>query len=197
MQATTIAALSGHSTTAPAWRVGRWFNTPQPLTLAGLCGRVVVLHTFQMLCPACVSHALPQASLTRSLFDERDVSVIGLHTVFEHHAVMNVAALETFIHEYRLAFPIGVDEPAIGDPVPLTMRAYGLRGTPSVVVFDRQGAVRLSHFGHLEDMALGGVIGQLIAERPSVAGSMQRTAVQTTTLDSADAGCNDDACVGP
>ena len=194
MQATTTAAPSSHSTTAPAWRVSRWFNTPHPLKLAGLRGRVVVLHTFQMLCPACVSHGLPQASLTRSLFDERDVCVIGLHTVFEHHAVMNAAALEAFILEYRLAFPIGIDAAAAGDAVPLTMRAYGLRGTPSVVVFDRQGAVRLSHFGHLDDMALGGVIGQLIAELPNVAGSIQRTAEQKATLDPAGAGCNDDAC---
>ncbi len=151
---------------APDWHVSRWFNTPQPLTLQALRGRVVVLHSFQMLCPGCVSHGLPQATKTHDLFDRRDVAVVGLHTVFEHHAVMNAAALEVFIHEYRLEFPIGIDEAAPGQAVPLTMQAYGLQGTPSVVVLDRQGQVRLNHFGRVDDMALGALIGQLAAGEP-------------------------------
>ena len=36
---------------APELVVSRWFNTSEPLTLAGLRGRVVMLHAFQMLCP--------------------------------------------------------------------------------------------------------------------------------------------------
>ena len=39
-----------------------------------------------------------------------------------------------------------------------------LQGTPSVVLIDRQGRIRLSHFGVIDDMALGGAIGQLAAE---------------------------------
>jgi len=46
----------------------------------------------------------------------------------------------------------------------MTMRDYGLRGTPSVVVFDRDGRVRLNHFGQIDDLQLGAVIGQLLAE---------------------------------
>ena len=44
---------------APAWQVAAWLNTPAPLALAQLRGRVVLLHAFQMLCPACVGHAVP------------------------------------------------------------------------------------------------------------------------------------------
>ncbi|MDD9994885.1 MAG: TlpA family protein disulfide reductase, partial [Dehalococcoidia bacterium] len=39
----------------------RWFNTDRNVTLAGLLGEVVVIEAFQMLCPMCVSHGLPQA----------------------------------------------------------------------------------------------------------------------------------------
>ena len=46
---------------APPLQVAQWFNTKQPLTLEGLRGRVVVLHAFQMLCPGCVQHAVPQS----------------------------------------------------------------------------------------------------------------------------------------
>ena len=150
---------------APPLRVAEWLNSGEPISLAALRGRVVLLHAFQMLCPACVSHGLPQALKARELFRETDLAVIGLHTVFEHHAVMNASALKVFIAEYRLTFPIGIDEPADTGSIPLTMQAYRLQGTPSLVLIDRAGQVRASHFGIVDDMALGGLIGRLIGEQ--------------------------------
>jgi len=149
---------------APPLNISQWFNTPQAITLESLRGRVVLLHAFQMLCPGCVSHGLPQALKVHRLFAPGDVAVLGVHTVFEHHAVMTAAALQVFMHEYRLDFPIGIDQPDGSQGVPLTMRAYGLRGTPSLVLLDRQGRIRLQHFGSIDDLALGGAIGQLVAE---------------------------------
>lgn len=148
---------------APDWRVSRWFNTDRPLSLQDLRGRIVVLHAFQMLCPGCVLHGLPQAQRVRELFDERDVAVIGLHSVFEHHDVMTPAALEAFIHEYRLEFPIGVDE-ADEQPLPWTMRTYGMRGTPTLVLIDRAGFIRRHSFGREDDLRLGAEIGVLLRE---------------------------------
>ena len=46
---------------APELAVSRWFNTDENPTLAGLRGEVVVIEAFQMLCPGCVSHGIPQA----------------------------------------------------------------------------------------------------------------------------------------
>jgi hypothetical protein len=152
---------------SPPLQVSQWLNSPKPVTLDGLRGRVVVLHTFQMLCPGCVSHGLPQALRIHRLFPQDRVAVIGLHTVFEHHDVMGPQALRVFLDEYRIPFPVGVDQADPGGPLPLTMQAYGLRGTPSVVVFDPQSRVRLSHFGQIDDLQLGAVIGQLLAEMPS------------------------------
>jgi hypothetical protein len=95
------------------------------------------------------------------------VAVIGLHTVFEHHDVTGPEALRVFLDEYWTAFPVGVDQADPRSPVPLTMQAYGLRGTPSVVVFDPQGRVRLNHFGQIDDLQLGALIGQWLAEASS------------------------------
>ncbi|MBE0547295.1 MAG: TlpA family protein disulfide reductase [Rubrivivax sp.] len=149
---------------SPPLQVSQWLNSPQPVTLDGLRGRVVVLHTFQMLCPGCVSHGLPQALRIDRLFPQEQVAVIGLHTVFEHHDVMGPQALRVFLDEYRIPFPVGVDQTDPGSPVPRTMKAYGLRGTPSVVVFDPHGHIQLRHFGQIDDLQLGAVIGQLLAE---------------------------------
>lgn len=151
-------------TMAPPLQVSAWLNTPQPLSLEGLRGRVVVLHAFQMLCPGCVSKGLPQAQQVFETFSPEDVAVIGLHTVFEHHAAMTRVSLEAFVYEYRLHFPIGIDMPAPQGDIPLTMQAYGLRGTPSLVLIDRDGHIRLHEFGHVPDLALGAVIAQLVAQ---------------------------------
>lgn len=149
---------------APAWRISEWMNSRQDITLESLRGSVVVLHAFQMLCPACVSHGIPQAKAIHTAFPPDKVKVIGLHTVFEHHDAMTPVALKAFIHEYRLSFPIGIDEPAAHSPIPATMQAYGLQGTPSLIIIDKSGYVRLHHFGHLDDLRAGAVIGQLIGE---------------------------------
>ena len=151
---------------APEWSVSRWFNTGADApTLASLRGKVVMLHAFQMLCPGCVSHGLPQAMKIHQAFSNQDVQVLGLHTVFEHHAAMAPHALQAFLHEYRIAFPVAVDLASSAGPVPSTMQAYGLRGTPSLVVIDRQGMVRLNHFGMIDDLPLGALLGTLMAEQ--------------------------------
>lgn len=176
---------------SPPLQVSQWLNSPQPVTLDGLRGRVVVLHAFQMLCPGCVSHGLPQALRVHRLFPQEQVAVIGLHTVFEHHNVMGPEALRVFLDEYRVAFPVGVDQAGPGSPVPLTMRAYGLRGTPSVLVFDRQGRIRLNHFGQIDDLQLGAVIGQLLVAAPEQATA--DAAVPVASRNGASA-CADGAC---
>jgi len=149
---------------APEWRVAEWLNSPSPLSQEALRGKVVALHAFQMLCPGCVQHGLPQAQRIHAQFDPSAVAVVGLHTVFEHHEAMTPVALRAFLHEYRIGFPVGVDAPGIGSPVPRTMQAYGLRGTPSLVLIDRAGRLRRHSFGAEEDMAVGAAIAALLAE---------------------------------
>ncbi|MCO5146691.1 MAG: redoxin domain-containing protein [Aquamicrobium sp.] len=151
-------------TPAPELDVIRWFNAAEPLSLAGLRGKVVVLHAFQMLCPGCVGAGLPQAKKIAATFPPDEVAVIGLHTVFEHHEAMTPVSLAAFIHEYRLGFPIAVDRPGGDGPIPHTMAAYGMRGTPSLVLIDRAGMIRRHAFGAEDDMKVGAEIAWLMKE---------------------------------
>lgn len=150
-----------------AWRVDTWFNTAAPLSLEALRGRIVVVLAFQMLCPSCVSHALPLAARVHRQFPHDRVAMIGLHTVFEHHAAMTPTALAAFLHEYRIGFPVGVDRHdsrgRTGDGgIPETMRAYSMRGTPTWLVFDAQGRLRAQWFGDIDALLLGARIGALL-----------------------------------
>ena len=118
---------------------------------------------FQMLCPGCASHGLPQARRVAETFNPDEVVVVGLHTVFEHHEAQGSAALKAFLHEYRITFPVGIDEPD-GAGVPRTMRAYGMQGTPTTLLIDRQGRLRRQVTGHLPDLQLGAEIMALVGE---------------------------------
>ena len=151
---------------APELQTSDWINTLEPITLASLLGKVVVLHSFQMLCPGCVQVGIPQAQKIYEEFDPEKVAVIGLHTVFEHHSVMGKEALEVFVHEYRVRFPIGIDRYGDDDKgLPLTMSAYQMQGTPTLILIDKVGKLRLHKFGHISDLTLGCSIGTLLSER--------------------------------
>lgn len=148
---------------APPIEAERWFNTDRPLALDMFRGKIVVLHAFQMLCPGCVSNAIPQARRLHEIAKSLDdIVVLGIHTVFEHHAAMTPVSLEAFLHEYGLKMPVAVDRPAPVGPIPLTMAAYGFKGTPSTVVIDREGRIVRLTFGAEDDLVLGLVLGSLL-----------------------------------
>jgi peroxiredoxin len=147
----------------PELQISKWIGTKDPITLSSLKGKVVVMVAFQMLCPGCVEHGLPQAKRLRERFTPNEVVVLGLHSVFEHHAVLTPAALEVFMHEYRWPFPVGIDE-ADGDSVPKTMAAYQMQGTPTLLIFDRAGRLRRHYFGRPDDILVASEITAMALE---------------------------------
>ena len=77
---------------------------------------------------------------------------------------MKRLVLEAFLHEYRVTYPVAVDVAVAGIPVPATMRRYGMRGTPTLILINRAGNLRLHEFGCMGDLRLGMMLGQLHAE---------------------------------
>lgn len=148
---------------APGLCVDEWLNAETPVTLAALRGRVVAIEAFQMLCPGCIHHGIPSAQQVARVFRGAPVTVLGLHTVFEHHEAMTPVSLRAFLHEFRVTFPVGVDR-ANGTGLPETMRRYGLRGTPSLLLIDAAGRLRAHHFGQVDAMQVGAEIATLLAE---------------------------------
>lgn len=174
---------------APELMVSQWFNCNEPISLKKLRGKIVVIEAFQMLCPGCVSHGLPQAQKISALFPRDKVAVIGLHTVFEHHNAMTPESLKAFIHEYQLNFPIGVDEAGEND-IPKTMEAYKLRGTPSLIIIDQNGHIRANHFGQVHDIQIGAEIATLLSNNME----FEETNSEPKTLSGA---CDEDGCKPP
>ncbi len=149
--------------------------TAQPVLAPPLAGKPVVQHPRTDLarfpawprCPiACVPDAVPGLCVARPSANGQGTSTLRPRRARSHrsaHGVRaprgdeNAAALELFIHEYRLTIPIGIDEAQVATSIPLTMQSYQLNGTPSLILIDRLGHVRLNHLGHIDDMALDGL----------------------------------------
>ena len=176
---------------APELQITEWINNEGSITLQGLRGKVVVLEAFQMLCLGCVEHGLPRAQSIYETFSSDDVAVLGLHTVFEHHAEMTPVSLKAFAYEYKIRFLIGIDEPGSGG-MPKTMQAYGMRGTPTLILIDPQGCLLSHYFDAVSDLQIGYQIVNLLDKRVA-------SAPQGPDRQEADSrvGCDLDGCPVP
>lgn len=144
--------------------VSKWLNTDQPFSIGKLKGKVIAIHAFQMLCPGCVLHGVPQAQKLFETFNSEHVVVLGLHTVFEHHEAMQEKSLRAFLHEFKVKFPVGIDQPLVGTDIPQTMNLYQMRGTPTWIIIDKEGELKIHSFGQMDDLLLGAEIARLAIE---------------------------------
>lgn len=142
--------------------VAAWANS-EPINLGDLRGRVVMVEAFQMLCPGCVSRGIPQAQRVQRAFKPELVTVLGLHSVFEHHDVMTPVALDAFLHEYQITFPVAIDRPIENQRIPATMARYELQGTPTTLLVGRDGRIHHIFFGGVDDLQLGAILGRMSA----------------------------------
>lgn len=142
--------------------VDGWANS-EPVDLAELRGQVVMVEVFQMLCPGCVSRGIPQAQRVQRAFNTDLVKVIGLHSVFEHHEAMTPVALNAFLHEYGITFPVAIDRQRDGQRIPATMARYEFQGTPTTLLIGKDGRIKHRFFGGIEDLQLGAILGQMVA----------------------------------
>jgi thiol-disulfide isomerase/thioredoxin len=121
-------------------RVNPWFNTPdgEPLTLAALRDRVVLLDFWTFACVSC-QRTLP---FLRRMHDRYspDLTVVGVHTpefAFER-SVQNV---EHAVREHGLEYPVGLDNDFVA------WNAYGNRYWPTMYLIDRAGQIRHTQIG--------------------------------------------------
>ena len=88
---------------APPLKAVAWLNIDEPLTLERLRGRIVLLHVFQMRCAACTELATPQAQRVHEYFESGNLTVLGLHSVFENHEAQTPDVLTAVAPDAALA----------------------------------------------------------------------------------------------
>jgi peroxiredoxin len=148
---------------APEIAASAWLNTPEPLSLEQLKGRVVALYAFQSRCQGCLQAALPQARSLWTAFSRADLEVIGLHCPFESASRLDRAALEALLAEEGIEFPVALDADGASYQ-PETFSRYSMQGTPTLVLIARNGKRRLQSLGHVDDEQVRQAVQELIGE---------------------------------
>src|SRR5713226_3346666 len=111
--------------------------TQKPIALRDYRGQVVVLHFWATWCPPCVEEA-PSLEDFSSRMRKEQVAVIGVSVDQER------AALEQFVADYHLSFPIA------RDPDQALASRYGTSKFPETYILDRQGKVAEKIIGAID-----------------------------------------------
>lgn len=111
---------------------GGWIGVHEPLSLAHLRGRVVVLHFLRFSAVGCLTVIEELRPLER-LFAEEMV-VIGVHSPGYVHETDH-RAVESAVARHRVAHPV------LDDPELATAAAYGVDTWPTLVVVDPEARV--------------------------------------------------------
>ena len=133
---------------------GGWLNTSEPLSLARLRGKVVLLDFWTFCCANCL-HVLDEL---RPLEDKyRDVLVVvGVHSPkFAHETEHEAVAAAVDRYE--------VHHPVLDDPDLDLWQQYAVRAWPTLVVIDPEGYVVAQAAGEGQAAALDRIIGELVA----------------------------------
>ena len=116
---------------APDIQVHTWVQG-EPANFSTLSGRVVLVEVFQVNCPGCFVHALPEVQHLHQTYQDRGLAVIGLATAFEDFDKNTLENLQRLVStgeligdplqqlgkagllhdnrlDYTLTFPIGMD----------------------------------------------------------------------------------------
>jgi hypothetical protein len=103
---------------------------------------------------------LPQAELNHREYSARGLRVVAIHSAFEGPRACDLAG---FLLSGNYTLPAGVDAPGDGWK-PRTMESWDVEGTPTLVLMDKRGQLRLKKLGHIEDGRLRAALEQLLAE---------------------------------
>ncbi|MDT4937512.1 MAG: hypothetical protein QOG80_1183 [Pseudonocardiales bacterium] len=132
-----------------------WVDPAQPLTLAGLRGRFVLLDFWTFACANCL-HVLDELRPLESKYADI-LTVIGVHSPkFAHEAQPDAVAAAVARYE--------IHHPVLNDPQLTLWQQYAVRAWPTLVLIDPEGYVVAQAAGEGQVSALDLMIATLAAE---------------------------------
>lgn len=120
---------------------GQWFNS-DPLTLAGLRGKVVLVDFWTYTCINCI-RTLPYLKNWHTKYKDKGLVIVGVHTP-EFEFEKNPDNVQEAIADFDLDYPIMQDNDYA------TWRAYDNHYWPAKYLVDKEGKIRYTHFGEGE-----------------------------------------------
>jgi len=120
-------------TAAPEWNISEWTDG-KDRKLSDYRGKVVVLDFWGVWCGPCI-HAIPAMKELHDRYKDRDVVFLGVHT-----AGTDMTLVKRLLKQQQWNATVGLDT---GDDIVTgaTVRAYAVRGFPTVIVIDPNGRI--------------------------------------------------------
>lgn len=140
-----------------------WLNVSQPLSLATLAGKLVILDFWTFCCINCM-HVIPILRRVEDAYPD-DVVVIGVHSP-KFTAERDVANVVPAIARY------GITHPVIHDPDFILWKQFGVRAWPTLTFISPDGYVIGQVSGEPDPRKLLEVVAQTLAENRA-AGSLR------------------------
>ncbi len=119
--------------------IARWLNTPAPLSLEGLRGKVVLVDFWTYTCINCV-RTLPHLTAWYERYKDEGLVIVGVHTpefAFERET-QNV---RNAIKQFHITYPVAQDNDY------QTWNNYRNLYWPAEYLIDARGHIRHTHFG--------------------------------------------------
>ena len=133
-----------------------WLNTDQPLRLAELRGKVVLLEMWTFACINC-QRVVPYLRDWHDRYKAGGLVVIGNHyPEFSHERDLN--NLRAALTELDISYPVGQDNDRA------TWTAYRTRFWPTLFLIDKRGQIRYTHIGEGHYAETESAIEALLAE---------------------------------
>lgn len=123
---------------APELAGGEWINS-EPLTLAKLRGRVVLIEFWTFGCYNC-RNTLPTIKTWDARYRNGGLTIIGVHTP-ETDSERNIEDLR------REVAALGIKYPVVNDNDYATWKLYRVEAWPTLFLIDKQGRVRWTRVG--------------------------------------------------
>lgn len=140
---------------APELGKGKWINS-DPLTIASLRGRVVLVDFWTFGCSNCIN-TLPTVKGLDAKYRDKGLTIIGVETP-ETESERGFDNLTSAVKKREIKYPVVTDYDSN------TWDSFGVNAWPTIVILDKQGRVRYRHVGEGAYDVQERVIRTLLAE---------------------------------
>ncbi len=150
-----VLIAAKNAKTAPELADGKWINS-DPLTLASLRGRVVLVDFWTFGCYNCIN-TLPTVKSLDAKYRDKGLTIVGVETP-ETDAERVFDNLTSAVKRREIKYPVVTDYES------KTWESFNVNAWPTIVILDKQGRIRYTHVGEGAYDVQEKVIRTLLAE---------------------------------
>jgi thiol-disulfide isomerase/thioredoxin len=114
-----------------------YINTPGPIKIADLKGKVVLVHFWTYTCTNCI-HTIPYLNDWYQKYSNKGLVIVSIHRP-EFEFEKNIDNLKAAVQQYEIKYPV------LQDNNYGTWNAYGNTYWPRDYLIDNQGLIRYNH----------------------------------------------------